>query len=58
MVKDSVWTQTNVVTNLALQFTMIVTLRKLLNITKPQFLCKSESDHYNLNKICAGQYTR
>lgn len=58
MVKASVWTQTRVATNLALQFTTIVTLSELLNIAKPQFLCESESDHHNLNKICSEQYTR
>lgn len=50
MVRSSGCNQTNIVLNLALQFTMILTLSKLLNIAKPQFLCKSDSNHISLRK--------
>lgn len=45
--KSSVWNETNVVSNLALQLTVILTLSKLLNIAKPQIIFKSEADHIN-----------
>lgn len=46
--KSAVWNETNVVSNLALQLTVILTLSKLLNIAKPQIIFKSEADHINL----------
>lgn len=48
--ESSLWSQTNIASNLVQQFTMMLTLSNLLHVAKLQWLCASECNHVNLIK--------